>query len=72
MPEQLGAGHVRLQDAAVEGDHEVADRGQQVEFVEVRLFLLVAQPIGADAAVELLLPAARPACRLCPSHPTMQ
>jgi hypothetical protein len=53
-PEQLGAGDVGLQDAAVEGDHEVADRGQQVEFIEVRLLLLVAQAFGAHAAVELL------------------
>jgi hypothetical protein len=53
--QQLGAGHVRLQDAAVEGDHEVTDRGQQVEFVEVGLLLLVAQAIWFEAAIELLL-----------------
>jgi hypothetical protein len=53
-PEQLRPGHVGLQDAAVEGDHEIAAGRQQVEFVEVRLFLFVAQPLRADAAVELL------------------
>jgi hypothetical protein len=52
--DQLGSGDVRLQDAAVEGDHEVAGRREQVEFVEVRLFLFVAQPLRTDTAVELL------------------
>jgi hypothetical protein len=53
-PEHLGAGHVGLQDPAVEGDHEIADRRQQVELVEVGLLLFVTQTLGADTTVELL------------------
>jgi hypothetical protein len=52
--QHLGAGDVGLQDAAIEADHEIAGRRQQLEFVVAGLLLLVAQARGADAAVELL------------------
>jgi hypothetical protein len=48
------AGQVGLEDGAVERDEEIAAGRQQVQFVVVGLFLLVAQPFDGHAGIELL------------------
>jgi hypothetical protein len=48
--EHFGADQVGLQNPAVEADHEIADRRQQVEFVEVGRLVVAALALEADAA----------------------
>jgi hypothetical protein len=48
--EHLGADQVGLQYPAVEGDHEITDRRQQIQLIEVGRFVIAAHAFETDAA----------------------